>query len=221
MLGYPPCPCLLKSKPALRVCEFASCVLRLVREWRNCEERPGMTFLAGIDIRVMPYRSIPLFRPVHITSLALHPPLKKAPSLTRGTCRATIHVLANLQLEKGHESLFSLFREVVLLPSLHHRSSTVSSMHATLPLNGTSSSNGHHQSAPTAGHDDLYQQQARHHLATRLIHEGSEASAETGAVIPGISLSTTYKQQGVAKHKVRHWAVQRGMSFRAQPLLER
>lgn len=45
---------------------------------------------------------------------------------------------------------------------------------------------------------------SKHRLATRLIHDGSEASEETGAVIPGISLSTTYKQQAVAKHKVCH-----------------
>lgn len=80
-------------------------------------------------------------------------------------------------------------------------------MHATDPLNGTtgglssSNGNGYH-------HDDhlassaTSSTSARHRLATRLIHEGSEASAETGAVIPGISLSTTYKQDAVAKHKV-------------------
>lgn len=40
-------------------------------------------------------------------------------------------------------------------------------------------------------------------FGTRAIHVGSEPSTETGAVIPAISLSTTYKQDGVGKHKVR------------------
>jgi cystathionine gamma-lyase len=39
-------------------------------------------------------------------------------------------------------------------------------------------------------------------FGTRAIHVGSEPSAETGAVIPAISLSTTYKQDGVGNHKV-------------------
>ncbi|KAH9918715.1 pyridoxal phosphate-dependent transferase [Epithele typhae] len=40
-------------------------------------------------------------------------------------------------------------------------------------------------------------------FGTRAIHVGSEPSEETGAVIPSISLSTTYKQHGVGNHKVR------------------
>ena len=80
-------------------------------------------------------------------------------------------------------------------------------MHATAPLNGftngngvpPATSNGHHQSSSNSNGDATA---SRHRLATRLIHEGSEASAETGAVIPGISLSTTFKQDGVSKHKV-------------------
>lgn len=80
-------------------------------------------------------------------------------------------------------------------------------MHATLPLNGTSSasngSNGHlDESRLSSSHPASTPTTPRHHLATRLIHEGSEASDETGAVIPGISLSTTFKQNGVANHKV-------------------
>lgn len=39
-------------------------------------------------------------------------------------------------------------------------------------------------------------------FGTRAIHVGSEANEETGAVIPPISLSTTYKQNGVGIHKV-------------------
>ncbi|KAJ7067024.1 Cys/Met metabolism PLP-dependent enzyme-domain-containing protein [Mycena amicta] len=38
-------------------------------------------------------------------------------------------------------------------------------------------------------------------FATRAVHVGSEPSTETGAVIPPISLSTTFKQDGVGKHK--------------------
>ncbi|KAI0037162.1 Cys/Met metabolism PLP-dependent enzyme-domain-containing protein [Vararia minispora EC-137] len=38
-------------------------------------------------------------------------------------------------------------------------------------------------------------------FGTRAIHVGSEPSVETGAVIPAISLSTTYKQDGVGNHK--------------------
>ncbi|KAJ8469257.1 hypothetical protein ONZ51_g9119 [Trametes cubensis] len=38
-------------------------------------------------------------------------------------------------------------------------------------------------------------------FGTRAIHAGSEANEETGAVIPPISLSTTYKQDGIGKHK--------------------
>ena len=39
-------------------------------------------------------------------------------------------------------------------------------------------------------------------FATRLIHDGSSASEETGAVINPITLSTTYKQSAVGVHKV-------------------
>ncbi|KIM31543.1 hypothetical protein M408DRAFT_64462 [Serendipita vermifera MAFF 305830] len=38
-------------------------------------------------------------------------------------------------------------------------------------------------------------------FGTRAIHVGSEASTETGAVIPAISLSTTFKQDSVGVHK--------------------
>lgn len=39
-------------------------------------------------------------------------------------------------------------------------------------------------------------------FGTRAIHVGSEPNAETGAVIPPISLSTTYKQDAIGVHKV-------------------
>lgn len=38
---------------------------------------------------------------------------------------------------------------------------------------------------------------------TRAIHVGSEPDPLTGAVIPPLNLSTTYKQSGAGKHKVR------------------
>lgn len=40
-------------------------------------------------------------------------------------------------------------------------------------------------------------------FGTLAIHVGSDPDRETGAVIPAISLSTTYKQEGVGNHKVR------------------
>ena len=40
-------------------------------------------------------------------------------------------------------------------------------------------------------------------FGTRAIHAGSDPDPSTGAVIPAISLSTTYKQNGVGNHKVR------------------
>jgi cystathionine gamma-lyase len=39
-------------------------------------------------------------------------------------------------------------------------------------------------------------------FGTRAIHVGSDPDPTTGAVIPAISLSTTYKQEGVGNHKV-------------------
>jgi cystathionine beta-lyase/cystathionine gamma-synthase len=39
-------------------------------------------------------------------------------------------------------------------------------------------------------------------FGTRAIHAGSDPDPSTGAVIPAISLSTTYKQHGVGNHKV-------------------
>ena len=40
-------------------------------------------------------------------------------------------------------------------------------------------------------------------FGTRAVHVGSEANEETGAVIPPISLSTTYKQSAIGIHKVK------------------
>ena len=40
-------------------------------------------------------------------------------------------------------------------------------------------------------------------FGTRAIHFGSDPNPVTGAVIPSISLSTTYKQEAIGVHKVR------------------
>ena len=39
-------------------------------------------------------------------------------------------------------------------------------------------------------------------FGTRAVHVGSDANEDTGAVIPPISLSTTYKQNSIGVHKV-------------------
>ncbi|KAJ7475926.1 Cys/Met metabolism PLP-dependent enzyme-domain-containing protein [Mycena latifolia] len=54
----------------------------------------------------------------------------------------------------------------------------------------TNGTNGSHKS-----------EEASWGFATRAVHVGSEPSAETGAVIPPISMSTTFKQNGVGNHK--------------------
>ena len=46
------------------------------------------------------------------------------------------------------------------------------------------------------------QQEVLDGFGTRAIHVGSDPDPHTGAVIPAISLSTTYKQDGVGIHKV-------------------
>jgi hypothetical protein len=46
-------------------------------------------------------------------------------------------------------------------------------------------------------------QQTLDGFGTRAVHTGSDPDPSTGAVIPAISLSTTYKQHGVGNHKVR------------------
>lgn len=51
-------------------------------------------------------------------------------------------------------------------------------------------------------------------FGTRAVHVGSDANEETGAVIPPISLSTTYKQSSIGIHKVN------GDSFGSQNLTE-
>ncbi|KAJ7714958.1 Cys/Met metabolism PLP-dependent enzyme-domain-containing protein [Mycena maculata] len=61
---------------------------------------------------------------------------------------------------------------------------------STPHLNDLNGTNGVHKSEePSWG------------FATRAIHVGSEPSTETGAVIPPISLSTTFKQTGVGNHQ--------------------
>jgi cystathionine gamma-lyase len=52
------------------------------------------------------------------------------------------------------------------------------------------------------GHTNNVKRPRTDGFGTRAIHVGSDPSSETGAVIPAISLSTTYKQNGVGNHKV-------------------
>ncbi|KAL9935089.1 hypothetical protein V8E36_006165 [Tilletia maclaganii] len=71
---------------------------------------------------------------------------------------------------------------------------------APVAINPTSASQTHHAPAPATngnGHAHAHGATASHGFATRAIHIGSEPSAETGAVIPAISLSTTFIQDGV------------------------
>lgn len=55
--------------------------------------------------------------------------------------------------------------------------------------------NGHANGNGKAAHEE-------YSWATRVIHAGSEANEETGAVIPPLSLATTFKQSAVGVHKV-------------------
>jgi cystathionine gamma-lyase len=50
-------------------------------------------------------------------------------------------------------------------------------------------------------------------FGTRAIHAGSDPDPSTGAVIPAISLSTTYKQHGVGNHKVRMTLIRKPRDF--------
>ena len=54
-----------------------------------------------------------------------------------------------------------------------------------------------HQDAPVK-----LDQEALGGFGTRAIHVGSDPDPSTGAVIPAISLSTIYKQEGIRKNKV-------------------
>ncbi|OBZ77967.1 Cystathionine gamma-lyase [Grifola frondosa] len=65
-------------------------------------------------------------------------------------------------------------------------------------LNGEAATNGHHVNGPAI---NGLKKSSVDGFGTRAIHVGSDANEETGAVIPAISLSTTYKQNGVGNHK--------------------
>jgi cystathionine gamma-lyase len=58
-----------------------------------------------------------------------------------------------------------------------------------------------HGSATTNGHANGTKKPHLDGFGTRAIHVGSAPNEETGAVIPSISLSTTYKQSSVGVHK--------------------
>ena len=44
------------------------------------------------------------------------------------------------------------------------------------------------------------------HFTTRSIHVGSEPDPATGALVPTLSVATTFLQQGINKHKVPSYA---------------
>jgi cystathionine gamma-lyase len=69
-------------------------------------------------------------------------------------------------------------------------------------LNGFTNALGETNGASTNGNHRVINKPPRYGFGTRAIHVGSDANPETGAVIPPISLSTTYKQDGVGNHKV-------------------
>lgn len=69
--------------------------------------------------------------------------------------------------------------------------------------NGSTSTNGHTNGHTNGTNGTHVAHKSHDGFGTRAVHVGSEANAETGAVIPPISLSTTYKQNGVGNHKVR------------------
>lgn len=60
----------------------------------------------------------------------------------------------------------------------------------------------YHEDSTSNGYTNGVKKPRTDGFGTRAIHVGSEPNAETGAVIPPISLSTTYKQDGVGIHKV-------------------
>ena len=47
-------------------------------------------------------------------------------------------------------------------------------------------------------------QEAVDGFGTRAIHVGSDPDGSTGAIIPAISMSSTFKLEGIGKHKVRN-----------------
>ena len=66
----------------------------------------------------------------------------------------------------------------------------------TAAANGNAHANGHgHGHGRPDGRADGF--------TTRSIHIGSAPDANTGAVVPGLHVATTYKQYGVGKHNVR------------------
>lgn len=73
--------------------------------------------------------------------------------------------------------------------------STSISIMAVASNGHSNGSNGYANGNGKAAHEDYA-------WATRVIHAGSEADEQTGAVIPPLSLATTFKQSAVGVHKV-------------------
>lgn len=87
-----------------------------------------------------------------------------------------------------HLPVCRLFAKIIMSPSVNSFSAPNGHSHH---LNGA---NGHLNGRSI--------KKPSHGFGTRAIHVGSEPNSETGAVIPSISLSTTYKQNGIGIHKV-------------------
>lgn len=70
--------------------------------------------------------------------------------------------------------------------------------------NGTTNghSNGHANGNGKATNGNGKAAHDEYAWGTRVIHAGSEADEQTGAVIPPLSLATTFKQSAVGVHKV-------------------
>lgn len=85
--------------------------------------------------------------------------------------------------------------------SVYDASSDVSPLatHPSSPATALTSLNVSSEHLPSTSH-----QGGKEGFATRAIHVGSAANSETGAVIPPISLSTTYKQDAIGVHKVSY-----------------
>lgn len=92
-------------------------------------------------------------------------------------------------------------RSYKTLPIARHDQSTPT-MSPVAIFNGEPSTTTNGEPSNANGLNGL---KTKHHIdgfGTRAIHVGSEPDPATGAVIPPISLSTTYKQDGVGNHKV-------------------
>jgi len=74
-------------------------------------------------------------------------------------------------------------------------------MSPSIDFGRPSLSNGHANGHANGVNGSLKKHRNLQGFSTRAVHVGSEPNAETGAVIPPISLSTTYRQDAIGVHK--------------------